>query len=139
MLIPSKTKYRKQHRARGKGFAGLTKAGSELCFGGVGLKAVESGEINSRQLEAARRVITRTIKRGGKVWIRIFPNKAITKKAAEVPMGSGKGSVEYYAFVVKPGRILFEMDGVNEAAAAEALALAGYKLPVKCKVVTKNN
>jgi len=135
VLQPSRTKYRKQHRYRGSGFKGNTKGGASLNFGEFGLKALECKEINSRQIESARRVITRTVKRGGKIWIRIFPNKAITKKAAEVPMGSGKGSVDHYVFTVKPGRILFEMAGVKETAAVDALKLAAYKLPIKCKVV----
>lgn len=138
MLIPSKTKYRKEHRFRGRGFEGDTKAGSYLSFGNIGLKAVETGEITARQIESARRVMTRSIKKGGKIWIRVFPNKPITKKAAEVPMGSGKGSVEYYGFIAKPGRILFEMDGVKIEDAAASLKMASYKLPVKCKVVTNN-
>lgn len=138
MLFPNKTKYRKEHRFRGKGYSGATKAGSQLAFGEVGLKVVQGGGITSRQIESARRVMTRAVKKGGKIWIRVFPNKPITKKAAEVPMGSGKGSVDHYEFIAKPGRVLFEMGGVKEEIAIEALNLASYKLPLKCKIVTNN-
>lgn len=137
MLVPRKLKYRKPQRNRGH-FKGKAQKGNYLSFGKYGLKALEMAEINSRQIEAARRTITRTIKRGGKVWIRIFPHRAITQKAAEVPMGSGKGSVEYYAELVKPGRILFEMEGVTEEVAKQALLLAAYKLPIKCRFVSVN-
>ena len=136
MLIPKRTKYRKVHRGRGK-LKGNATSGFELAFGTFGLKAMTRGEITSRQIEAARRAMTRYVKRTGKVWIRIFPHKAITRKAAEVPMGSGKGSVEFYVFATKPGKILFEMEGVDEATAREALRLAAHKLPLKCKFVQK--
>jgi len=134
MLFPSKTKYRKAHRNRGS-FKGKAFRGSTITFGTYALKALDRGEINSRQIEAARRAISHSIKRGGKVWIRIFPQKAITRKAAEVPMGAGKGSVEFYVAQIKPGRILFEMDGVTEEIAKKALTIAKHKLPLKCKIV----
>ncbi len=138
MFLPKKVKYRKWHRLRG-GFAGMTKGGSRMAFGTYGLKAMSTEELTSRQIEAARRAMTRHVKRGGKIWVRVFPQKPITQKAAEVPMGSGKGNVERYAAVVKPGFILFEMDGVDEALAREALSRAASKLPIKTKFVTAND
>lgn len=108
-----------------------------LAYGSVGLKAQTGGEITARQIEAARRAMTHSVQRGGKIWIRIFPHTPVTKKAAEVPMGSGKGSPEYFSAVVRPGTMLFEMDGLTEAAAREALRLASNKLPIKTKVVTR--
>lgn len=135
MLVPRRYKYRKQQRLRGS-FKGKAQRGARLAFGKYGLKAVEIAEVDSRQIEAGRRAITRFIKRGGKVWIRIFPDKPITQKAAEVPMGSGKGSVEYYAALVKPGTMLYEMDGVSEEIARQALQRAAQKFPIKCKIVT---
>jgi large subunit ribosomal protein L16 len=135
MLIPKKVKYRKVHRGRGKQNQIATR-NFTLAFGEIGLKAVQSGEITSRQIEAARRTMTRSTKRGGKIWIKIFPQKAITRKAAEVPMGSGKGSLDHYVAEIKAGTILFEMGGLSEVEARKALELAAYKLPVKCKVVT---
>jgi len=134
MLQPIKTKYRKQHRRRGS-FSGKATRGAQLAFGFVGLKAMDPGEITSRQIEAARRAMTHHLKRGGKIWIRIFPHKPITRKAAEVGMGSGKGSVEFYVALVKPGTILFELDGLTAESAREALRLAAHKLPVKTKTV----
>jgi len=134
MLQPMKTKYRKQHRRRGS-FSGKATRGAQLAFGFVGLKAMDPGEITSRQIEAARRAMTHHLKRGGKIWIRIFPHKPITRKAAEVGMGSGKGSVEFYVALVKPGTILFELDGLTAESAREALRLAAHKLPVKTKTV----
>ncbi|OGJ61907.1 50S ribosomal protein L16 [Candidatus Peribacteria bacterium RIFCSPLOWO2_01_FULL_51_18] len=134
MLQPLKTKYRKQHRGRGQ-FKGKASRGAELAFGSYGLKAQSGGEITARQLEAARRAITHAAARGGKIWIRIFPHKPITRKSPEVPMGAGKGSVEFYAAVVKPGTILFEMDGLPEALAKEAFRLAAHKLPVSTKMI----
>lgn len=116
----------------------MSKGGNEVSFGSIGLKAVEAGELTSRQLEAARRTMARAIKRGGKIWIRVFPHIPITRKAAEVPMGSGKGSVEFYVTRIHPGKILFEMGGVDEATAREALKLANTKLPIKTKIVLKN-
>ncbi|MBN2307282.1 50S ribosomal protein L16 [Candidatus Peregrinibacteria bacterium] len=137
MLQPKKQKYRKLHRAR-SALKGLSKGGNAVAFGAVGLKAVEAGELTSRQIEAARRAMTRAIKRGGKIWIRIFPHIPITRKASEVPMGSGKGTVEFYVSRVKPGKIIFEMDGISEVLAREALKLAASKLPVKTKIVLKH-
>src|SRR5690606_10769022 len=134
MLMPKRTKYRKQHRGRLKGKA---YKGSTVAFGDYGLQALEPVWMTSRQIEAARRAIVRFIRRRGKVWIRVFPDKPYTKKAAETRMGKGKGSVEYYVAVVKPGRILFEMAGVPEDVAREALRLAAGKLPVKTKFVKR--
>lgn len=136
MLLPAKTKYRKHFRRRGS-FTGTASRGARLAYGPFGLKAIDCGELSSRQLEAARRAMTRYLKRGGKVWIRIFPDKPITRKAAEVPMGAGKGALEKYVAVVKPGRIIFEMDGIPLKDAKQALKLAAYKLPIQCTVVTK--
>jgi large subunit ribosomal protein L16 len=134
MLMPKRTKYRKMQKGRVKGMA---QRGSRLNFGDFGIKALEPGWITSRQIEASRVAITRHIKRQGKVWIRIFPDKPITKKPAETRMGKGKGSPEYFVAVVKPGRILFELAGVPEELAREAMALAQYKLPVKTKFVVR--
>ena len=138
MLQPKKTKHRKQFRGRG-GLKGNSQVGNAVSFGAYGLTADTRGELTSRQIEAARRAMTRYVKRGGKIWIRVFPHKPITRKAAEVPMGSGKGSIEFYVMPVKPGRILFEIDGVEEEVAKKAFKLASYKLPVKTKFVTKHN
>lgn len=132
MLVPKKTKYRKTQRGRLKGTA---QRGSSIAFGSVGLKAMTRGYITSRQIEAARRAMTRYLKRGGKIWIRIFPDKPYTATAAETPMGSGKGTVEFYEAPVRPGRVLFEIDGVEEDVAREALRLAAQKLPVKTKIL----
>ena len=137
MLQPKRQKFRKSHRARG-GNSGKSKGGNFVSFGSVGLKAITGGEITSRQIEASRRAMTRAIKRGGKVWVRIFPHLPITKKASEVPMGSGKGTVELYVCRVKPGRMLFEMDGVGEDVARQALLLAAAKLPVRTRVVLRH-
>lgn len=134
MLQPAKTKYRRWHRMRGKQY-GIATSGTKLAFGAYGFKTEDSGEITSRQLEAARRAIAHEFKRGGKIWIRVFPHKPITKKAAEVPMGAGKGTVELYVAQVKRGHIIFEVDGINEAEARHALYLAASKLPVKGKMV----
>ena len=136
MLMPKKPKYRKSFRGRRKG---NSKGGNVVTFGDFGLQAVETSYVTARQIEAARITITRTMKRGGKVWINIFPHKPITKKPAEVRMGSGKGNVEYYVAVVKPGRILFEISGVSEDVAREAMRKAGHKLPMKTKLVTRDN
>lgn len=136
MLEPKKLTYRKQQRNRGR-FGGKATSGHRLAFGSIGLKAVESGEMTARQIEAARKAMTRSVQRGGKIWIRIFPHTPVTRKAAEVPMGSGKGALEYYAAVVYRGTMLFEMDGLPEAVAREALRLASHKLPVKTKIVTR--
>lgn len=137
MLVPKKVKYRKLHRNRGY-LKGVATTGNRISFGTFGLKTVGRGEISSRQLEAARRAMTRYIKRGGKIWIRIFPHKPITQKAAEVPMGAGKGSVEYYVAPVKPGTVLFEIDGIEQEKAKEALRRASQKLPIKCRFSIKN-
>ena len=135
MFVPKKVKYRKSHRLRGNTFGRAT-SGTRTAFGAFGLKTIEGGEISSRQIEAARRAMTHFIKRGGKIWIRIFPHKPVTQKAAEVPMGSGKGTVEKYVAGVCAGTILFEMDGVEIAIAKEAIRLASQKFPVKCRFVT---
>ena len=134
MLLPKKMKYRKWHRLRG-GFAGNAGSGTKVSFGSFGLKSMSTQEVTSRQIEAARRAMTHYVKRGGKIWVRIFPHKPVTMKAAEVPMGSGKGGVERFSTVVKPGTVLFEMDGIEESQAREALRLAGTKLPVTTKFV----
>ena len=136
MLMPKKTKYRKSFRGRRKG---NSKGGNVVAFGDFGIQAVETSYVTARQIEAARITITRTMKRGGKVWINIFPHKPITKKPAEVRMGSCKGNVEYYVAVVKPGRILFEISGVPEDVAREAMRKAGHKLPMKTKFVMRDN
>ncbi len=135
MLTPKKVKYRKQQKGRMKGKANR---GSKLNFGDYGLQAVECGWLSSRQIEAARIAMTRKVKRGGKMWIRIFPDKPITKKPAEVRMGKGKGSPESWVAVVRPGRILYEMEGVPRELAFEALRLASHKLPIRTKVVERS-
>lgn len=135
MLMPKRTKYRKQQRGRTKGMA---KGGTALAFGEYGLKALEPAWVTNRQIEAGRRSITRYVKRGGKVWIRIFPDKPLTAKPAETRMGKGKGAVEGWVAVVKPGRILYEMRGVSEAEAREAMRLAAHKLPIATKFVTRS-
>jgi large subunit ribosomal protein L16 len=134
MLQPKKTKFRKAFKGRIHGDA---KGGTALNFGSHGLKAVEPERVTARQIEAARRAITRHMKRAGRVWIRIFPDVPVTKKPAEVRMGSGKGSIEYWAARVKPGRIMFELDGVPDALAREALVLGAAKLPIKTRIVTR--
>ena len=128
MLLPSKTKYKKQHKGR---IHGKAQSGSNLNFGSYGLKALNPGRINSRQIEAARRAITREMQREGRVWIRIFPDVPVSKKPAEVRMGKGKGSVEFWVCRIKPGRILFEVDGIGEDIAKKALLLGAAKLPLK--------
>ena len=135
MLSPKRTKYRKYHRGRMKGKA--TK-GNVVCFGDFGLQALEPTSITSRQIEAARRTITRYTKRGAKLWIRIFPDKTVTARAAESRMGSGKGAVDYWVAVVKPGTILFEIGSVPEEVAKAAFSLASYKLPLKTKFIIKD-
>ena len=134
MLMPKRTKYRRVHRGRLKGKA---MRGNTLAYGDYGLVAMEPAWITSNQIEAARIAMTRYIRRGGQVWIKIFPDKPITEKPADTRMGSGKGSPEYWVAVVKPGRVLFEMDGVSEEVAKEAMRLAGHKLPIKTKFVTR--
>ena len=134
MLLPKKTKYRKYQRGRRRG---VSKGQTDVQFGDFGIKALENGWITNRQIEAARIAMTRKIKRGGKVWINVFPDKSVTQKPAETRMGSGKGNPEYWVAVVKPGRILFELSGVSEATAQEAMRLAAHKLPMKCKFVKR--
>lgn len=134
MLVPSRVKHRKQHRGR---MSGKATRGNTITFGEYGLMALECGWVTNRQIEAARIAMTRFIKRGGQVWIKIFPDKPVTAKPAETRMGSGKGSPEYWVAVVKPGRVLFELNGVSEEQAREALRLAMHKLPIKCKFVTR--
>lgn len=134
MLQPKRTKYRKQFKGRIKGVA---KGGFDLAFGEFGLKSQEPNRVNAREIEAARRAITREMKRQGRVWIRIFPDLPVSKKPTEVRMGKGKGSVEFWAARVKPGRIMFEIDGVSEEIAKEALRLGAMKLPVTTRVITR--
>ena len=134
MLLPKRVKYRRVHRGRLKGKA---YRGNKVTYGDFGLQALERAWITSNQIESARIAMTRYIKRGGQVWIKIFPDKPITEKPAETRMGSGKGSPEYWVAVVKPGRVLFEIKGVPEETAREAMRLAMHKLPIKCKFVTK--
>lgn len=135
MLIPARTKFRKQHRGRMKG---LAKGGKYLAFGSFGLQALDPHWITSAQLEAARKVITRTVKRAGKMWIRVFPDKPVSKKPLEVRMGKGKGAPEFWVAVIKPGKILFELEGVPENIAIESLSQAANKLPIRCQVVSNN-
>ena len=137
MLMPKRMKHRKMHRGVGKRTR-IAGRGTTVAFGEFGLMALDSGWVNSRQIEAARRAITHYVKRGGKVWIRIFPDKPVTTKPAETRMGSGKGSVEYYVAIVKPGRIMFELGGVRQDVADEALRRAAQKLPLRCKLVYKD-
>jgi large subunit ribosomal protein L16 len=134
MLQPKRTKFRKVHKGRN---TGLAHRGSTVAFGTIALKSVERGRITARQIEAARRAINRRIKRGGKVWIRVFPDKPITQKPLEVRMGKGKGSVEYWVAEIQPGKILYEMEGVSEELAREAFALAAAKLPFKTTIVIR--
>jgi large subunit ribosomal protein L16 len=134
MLMPKRIKYRKQQRGKMRGKA---QTGNTISFGQYGLKALEAHWITSRQIEAARIAMTRYIKRGGKVWIRIFPDKPVTKKPAETRMGKGKGAPEYWVAVVKPGRVMFEIEGVSEDIAKEAMRLAAHKLPIKTKFVAR--
>lgn len=135
MLQPKKVKHRKWHKGRSRG---NETRGTELAFGAFGLKTLEARWISARQIEAARRAITGYIQRGGKVWIRIFPDKPVTKKPPEVTLGGGKGAVDHYVVAVRPGKVLFEMDGVSRAIAEEALRLAAHKLPVKTRFMAKN-
>ena len=134
MLLPKRVKHRKVQRGR---MSGASKGGTTMDFGDYGLKALQCGWITNRQIEAARIAMTRHMKRGGKVWINVFPHKPITRKAAETRMGGGKGSPESWVAVVKPGKVLFEVSGVAEPVAREAMRLAMHKLPIKCKVVTR--
>ncbi len=135
MLLPKRVKYRRVMRGR---MTGKATRGNTVTYGSYGLQALESGWIKSNQIEAARIAMTRYIKRGGQVWIKIFPDKPVTEKPAETRMGSGKGSPEYWVAVVKPGRVMFEIDGVPEETAREAMRLASHKLPIKCKFVVKD-
>lgn len=134
MLQPKRTKFRKIQKGRNRG---LAQRGSKVSFGTIGLQATGRGRINARQIEAARRAMTRHIKRGGKIWIRVFPDKPITQKPLEVRMGKGKGNVEYWVAQIQPGRMLYEMEGVSEDVAREAFRLAAAKLPISTRVVTR--
>jgi large subunit ribosomal protein L16 len=136
MLSPKRVKYRKQHRGR---MAGMSRGQQTVAFGEYGLKALECGWLTNRQIEAARIAMTRKIKRGGKVWINVYPDKPFTKKPAETRMGSGKGNPEGWVAVVKPGRVMFELAGVSEPLAREAMRLAGHKLPVKTKFISRED
>ncbi len=135
MLQPNRRKFRKEHKGRNED---LATRGTKISFGEWGLKATGRGRLTARQIEAARRAMTRHIKRGGRIWIRIFPDKPISKKPAEVRMGNGKGSPEYWVAEIQPGKVLYEMDGVNEALAREAFALAAAKLPISTTFVTRH-
>ena len=135
MMMPKRTKHRKQMRGR---MTGESYNASAVSFGAIGLQATGRGYVSARQIEAARRVINRTLKRGGKTWIRIFPDKPITKRPAETRMGKGKGSVDSWVAQILPGRVLYEIDGVDEDVATKALTLAGYKLPVKTKIIKRS-
>ncbi|MDP1808115.1 MAG: 50S ribosomal protein L16 [Actinomycetota bacterium] len=135
MLLPKRVKYRKVHRGHRRG---QTKGGAKVNFGDFGVQALEAGWITNRQIEAARIAITRYIKRGGKVWITIFPHKSVTEKPAETRMGSGKGNPEYWVAVVKPGRVMFELAGVSETVAREAIRLAAHKLPIKTRFIQRH-
>ena len=134
MLQPKRTKFRKQHKGRNRG---LAQSGNKVSFGEYALKATARGRITSRQIESARRAMTRHVKRGGKIWIRIFPDTPITKKPIEVRMGKGKGNVEYWVAKIQPGKMLYEMEGVDEVTAREAFALAAAKLPIRTSFVTR--
>ena len=134
MLQPKRTKFRKQHKGRNRG---LAQSGNKISFGTIGLKAVTRGRLTARQIEAARRAMTRHVKRGGKIWIRVFPDKPITEKPLEVRMGSGKGNVEYWVAEIKPGKVLYEMEGVSDDVANEAFQLAAAKLPIRTTVVKR--
>lgn len=134
MLSPKRTKFRKQQRGR---MTGLATRGSDISFGKFALQALEPAWITSRQIEAGRRAMTRYIRRGGKIWIRVFPDKPVTMRAAETRMGSGKGSPEFWVAVVKPGRVMYEIDGVPEATAREAMRLAAFKMPIKTRFIVR--
>ncbi len=134
ILMPKKVKHRKWRRGKSKG---VENRATQLAFGSFGLKSLDTCWLSARQIEAARRVILRYLRKGGKLWIRIFPDKPVTKKGTEVPMGGGKGSVDHYVFAVRPGRIIFELDGLKEELSTEALKMAAAKLPIKTKVVKR--
>ena len=136
MLMPARTKFRKQHRGR---MTGMAKGGKYLAFGSFGLQALDCHWLTSNQIEAARKVITRIVKRTGKMWIRIFPDKPVSKKPLETRMGKGKGAPEYWVAVIKPGKILFELEGVPDNEAIESLTQASNKLPIRCQVVSNKN
>lgn len=136
MLMPKRVKFRKQQKGR---IRGMAQRGNSVAFGDYGLIALEPAWVTSRQIEAARRAISHSVKRGGKVWIRIFPDKPMTKKPAETRMGSGKGAVDHWVAVVKPGRVMFELGGVRPEQAAEALERAAQKLPIKCKIIGRED
>lgn len=136
MLIPKKVKHRKWHKGRSRDRQ-VESRGLELSYGRFGLKALEGARLNSRQIEAARRTITNFMKREGRLWIRVFPDKPITKRPPETTMGGGKGSVDHYVFLVRPGRVIFEMDAANPETAKEALRLAGFKLPFKTRIISR--
>lgn len=138
MLMPKKVKHRKHHKGRKRG-RGVAQRKNSVCFGEFGLKAVSRSWITSRQIESTRRVLVKAIKKGGRVWIRIFPDKPVTAKGPEVPMGKGKGAVDHYVAVVQPGMVLFEIGGVSREIALEAVKLASHKLPIKAKFVEKNS
>jgi large subunit ribosomal protein L16 len=135
MLLPKRTKFRKQHRGR---MTGTETRGVEVQFGEYGLQVMEPAWITSRQIEAARKAMTRSVKRGGQLWIRVFPDKPVTKKPAETRMGSGKGNPEFWVTVVRPGRVMFEMAGITQKDAHEALRLAAQKLPIKCRILERH-
>jgi large subunit ribosomal protein L16 len=137
ILMPKKVKHRKWHKGRGRSRGAVETRATEINFGSFGLKSLDTKWITARQLEAARRYIIRYLKKGGKLWIRVFPDKPITKKGTEVPMGGGKGGVDHYAFPVRPGRIIFEIDGIKEEIAKEALEKASDKLPVKTRFIKR--
>jgi len=137
MLLPKKVKHRKWQKGRGRKRGGMATCTNYIAFGDFGLKSTTEGWISSRQIEAARRVLTRYVKRGGKIWIRVFPDRPVTKKGNEVPMGGGKGSPDHYVATIKPGVVMFEMGGVTREAAKEAMDLAGYKLGVRTKFIEK--
>jgi large subunit ribosomal protein L16 len=134
MLMPKKTKWRKDQKRRRGGYASRN---LNISFGSYGLKSLTECWVTSRQIEAARRVLTQYVKKGGQIWIRIFPDKPVTAHGGEIPMGKGKGAVDYYVAIVKPGTIMFEMEGVNRETAKKAMELAGHKLPVKCQFISK--
>ncbi|MBM3707558.1 MAG: 50S ribosomal protein L16 [Actinobacteria bacterium] len=135
VLMPKRVKHRKEHRGR---MRGMSKGGKKLAFGEYGLQALEPGWVTSKQIESARIALTRYIRRGGKVWINVFPQKPVTKKPAETRMGGGKGAPEYWVAVIKPGRVMFEISGVNVSVAKEAVRLASHKLPIKTKFITQD-
>ena len=137
MLLPKKVKHRKWQKGRGRKRGGVATRTNFIAFGQFGLKATTESWVSSRQIEAARRVLTRYVKRGGKIWIRVFPDRPVTKKGNEVPMGGGKGSPDHYVVVIKPGTVMFEMGGITRESAKEAMDLAGYKLGVRTKFIEK--